>query len=231
MRQALDSDIIRISMDVRNGKKLEPYNGKDVKIVKKKDLVDGMFSWADIILCGRNNTRQLINNQVRQMKGFKQEPQVGDKIICCQNYWDIVNGFENPLINGMIGTIENIKLGVDNGVLGRDMTIDFLPEFLDKFNTREEGLFKNKRIDYKFLTTGNPTYTKDAKPTYKRGKKIHNPLLFEYGYAITSWRAQGSQWNKVLFIPERFKSMSNDDYTKFCYTSITRAAKKLVIII
>jgi exodeoxyribonuclease-5 len=52
---------------------------------------------------------------------------------------------------------------------------------------------------------------------------------FAYAYAITCWKAQGSEWNKVLFFEEEFP-YDKETHKKYLYTGITRASKKLVII-
>ena len=58
MRQAQESEIIRLTMDIRNGKSIpNSYDGKEVKIFPKKELNSGMLLWADQILTATNNTR------------------------------------------------------------------------------------------------------------------------------------------------------------------------------
>lgn len=47
MRQAQDNDIIRLSFDIREGKRIVPYKGQNVNIVPHNELIDGMFTWAD----------------------------------------------------------------------------------------------------------------------------------------------------------------------------------------
>ena len=44
MRQAQESEIIRLSMDIRAGKPLMKFDGDDVKIIDKSDMVDGMYT-------------------------------------------------------------------------------------------------------------------------------------------------------------------------------------------
>lgn len=228
MRQALESDIIKLSMDIRNGKPLAPFNGNDVKVIERKQLVTGMYEWADQIIVGKNATRRAINTQVRELYGRTSEPEAGDKIICLKNYWDVQNGYKDSLINGMIGTINTLHLGVDQGVLGRPMKIDFKPDFVEN---EEFGCMENLSIDYKLMKEGNPTFARDAKPIYKNGKRVPFPMEFDYGYAITCWKAQGSQFNKVLFFTERMGRMSDIDYAKYIYTGITRAVEKIVIVL
>ena len=55
------------------------------------------------------------------------------------------------------------------------------------------------------------------------------PKEFAYGYAITCWKAQGSEWNKVLILEEAFP-YDKMTHQKFLYTAITRAAEKVVLL-
>lgn len=104
MRQAEDSEIIKISMDIRNGLPLTCFNGEQVKIINKKDLNTGMLEWADQILCATNSTRHSINIQMRQLRGIEGKyPALGDKVICTKNYWNIADENGDALVNGTIG--------------------------------------------------------------------------------------------------------------------------------
>ena len=220
MRQALESDIIKLSMDIRAGKPLQLMNGNDVKVVSKNQVVSGMYTWADQIICGKNTTRRLVNNQMRTLLGYGAEPQDGDKIICLKNYWDTNNESGDPLINGMIGTLKDVRLGQDQGILGRDFKANFIPDFT------EDGM-KDLSMDYKLMTQGNPTFAKDAKPMFRGGKKVPFPMEFDYGYAITCHKAQGSQFNKVLLFEE---VLNRETHARWLYTAITRAVDKIVIV-
>ena len=51
---------------------------------------------------------------------------------------------------------------------------------------------------------------------------------FQYGYAISCHKSQGSQWDTVVIIDEH--KTFRQDGAKWLYTAITRAAKKVVII-
>lgn len=222
MRQALESDIIKLSMAIRNGQQLTPLNGNDVKVISPSQLVDGMYLWADQILCGKNATRRMINAQMRNLLGHGEEPQVGDKVICLKNYWDVETTQNDPLINGMIGTIEDVQLGQDEGVLGRKMKMTFSPDF----NDSEVEL---QKVDYKLIKEGNPTHQKEPyQPGRWRGKNPTEKLFeFDYGYAITVHKSQGSQFGKVLLFEEK---MNREMHARWLYTAITRAVDKIVIV-
>lgn len=90
MRQAQESEIIRLSMHIREGKPLNTFvaKGNQVQIFKSHEVVSGMYDWADQILCATNNKRIEINNFVREQKGYGEEPCEGDRIISLKNHWD-----------------------------------------------------------------------------------------------------------------------------------------------
>ena len=221
MRQAEDNEIIRLSMDIRNGDPLHYSKGKDVWIIHKKELTDHIILSADIVLCGTNNTRQIINGQYRSKlygKDVPPYPIEGDKIVCLKNNYDYDNGLGDPLINGQLGTISKIKT--------KDTRV-YKPELKANFEPLEGGKFYDVPMDYKLFINGEPTINKD---NYWKYKKEEKPCLFDYGYCLTTWKGQGSEWDRVVLMVENFP-YEKDMRQRFLYTSVTRAAKKLVIAI
>ena len=221
MRQAEDNEIIRLSMDIRNGNPLHYSKGKDVWIIHKKELTDHIILSADIVLCGTNNTRQIINGQYRSKlygEDVPPYPIEGDKIVCLKNNYDYDNGLGDPLINGQLGTISKIRT--------RDTKV-YKPELKANFEPLEGGKFYDVPMDYNLFVNGEPTINKD---NYWKYKKEEKPCLFDYGYCLTTWKGQGSEWDRVVLMVENF-SYEKDMRQRFLYTSVTRAAKKLVIAI
>ena len=51
---------------------------------------------------------------------------------------------------------------------------------------------------------------------------------FDYGYALTVHKAQGSQWDNVMIFDE--SRAFRQEKEKWLYTGITRAAKSLTIV-
>ena len=58
---------------------------------------------------------------------------------------------------------------------------------------------------------------------------LEAPALFDFGYAITCHRAQGSSWKNVLVIEEKFP-FDAVEHARWLYTACTRPEKKLVLI-
>lgn len=90
MRQAQDSEIIRLSMWIREGKPIGtfPRSNEQVMIFRNYELEPSMYDWADQVLCATNKTRIQINNDVRLRQGRGIEAEIGDKIIGLTNHWD-----------------------------------------------------------------------------------------------------------------------------------------------
>ena len=52
---------------------------------------------------------------------------------------------------------------------------------------------------------------------------------FDYGYVLTVHKSQGSQWDDVVLFDESFAFP--DSRERWLYTGITRAAKKLTLVV
>lgn len=229
MRQAMDSEIIRLSMDVRLGNKIEFSKGNEVIVDRKKTLNTGMLTWADEILVATNKTRLLINQQVRQLLGKGPMPEDGDKIICLKNYWEIFADNDDPLVNGTIGYLCNpIEKRVTLPLVGLETKrVDVL---MANFRADNNAYFNWIDIDKNMILTGEKSCTWEDEYVLKRKKETADlvPLEFSYGYAITCHKAQGSEWDKVLVLEESFPH--GEDHARWLYTAITRAASRLVLI-
>ncbi len=227
MRQAKDSEIILLSSDIRARKPISPFKGTEVNIVRKRDAVDGMLTWADQILCGKNNTRYQLNSYFRKMKwgnDVSDAPLVGDKIICRKNNWDKINRVGDAIVNGSIGTLDAIYT-TDNPWLGKKCIINFLPDKYDEDDSDQDILFCDLLIDWKLITTNEFTVTKE---NFRMFPKWLRPEQFEYGYAITCHKSQGSEYDKVLVFEEMLKAT---DHARWLYTAVTRAAKRLTLVL
>lgn len=231
MRQAAESEIIRATMQIREGKDLSLYHGNEMQVLPKSELNTGMLTWADQIIVATNNTRININKQMREMLNFGDEPQENDKLICCRNYWDVLDNHGDPLVNGSIGYLKN---NFDSWFrlppyLGNGRKIDYISGSI--FSGDGKSQFNNLRIDKNMIITGERSI--DSKLEYLLNKNIKTkgiaPLEFTYGYAITCHRAQGSEWDKVLVIEESFP-FNKEEHLRWLYTACTRSAQKLVVI-
>lgn len=223
IRQKADSPILALSQHIIR----TPYPSLSVGnynnqlfIVKKKDFMEKYSKYllvADAIICGRNKTRDELNQLVREMY-FKSQGiteisdlAIGDKVICRKNNWSIQKeGIY--LINGLIGKIESIYYEDSNKQV---IPIDFKPDFM-------EECFEHIQLSKKFFFG-----TKKEKEWLKTHH--HEGNLFEYGYAITCHLSQGSQYDLVIVYVERMGDI--EFYKQWLYTAVTRASKKLILLL
>ncbi|HSX01046.1 MAG TPA: ATP-binding domain-containing protein, partial [Candidatus Saccharimonas sp.] len=54
--------------------------------------------------------------------------------------------------------------------------------------------------------------------------------LWDFGYALTVHKAQGSQSPRVLVFEERFTRSSDEDWRRWLYTAVTRAQIELTVV-
>lgn len=233
MRQAAESEIIQLTMAIREGKEIEPMRGNEVIILPQKELTTGCLTWADQIICATNVTRLNMNSQMRGLLGYSGPPQDGEKIICLKNYWEECNLGGDALVNGTTGIIKNpfesfrrIPYFIKND--RHDLPIiqgDFYPD-------GGNGCFESVEIDKDMIMTGTPCI--DWRVSYQLGKLRQKygelrPREFDFAYAITCHKAQGSEWDKVLVIEERFP-FNRIEHARWIYTAATRASEKLVLV-
>ena len=233
MRQAAESEIIRLTMDIREGKALKETKGNEVIICSRKDFVTGQMTWADQIICATNASRISLNNQMRGLLGFEGLPQTGEKMLCLRNYWsDFSDDGESVLVNGMTGIIQNPFESFRLAPNYIKMREHRMPIIKTQFISDDGHLYNEIDMDKHMIETGEPFL--DWRESYALGRLIPRigditPRQFTYGYAITCHKAQGSEFPKVLVVEESFP-FDKKEHIRWLYTAATRAAEKLVII-
>lgn len=227
-RQALENPIIAMATKARFHEEID-YTKKfdsDFRFVKLKPNCEAAIAMkarfarsigrrSTMFLCGLNNTRHQINNSVRAMLGFRGAlPQKGEHILCLQNekQFGIYNGevFEcgevTRLEDGPCYRVELPGIGKPvaySGVFIKERGKTLRQQLADDHDDIERCLMYEVQ---------------------------ERPFLFDYGYALSVHKAQGSEWDNVLLYDERNSHMTNDDYARWLYTGITRARNRLCIL-
>lgn len=229
MRQAQESEIIRVSMDIREGKSIDVFNGSEVKIFNPADFEESMLLWADQVLVATNQTRINLNNTMRRLLGRDGGPQDGDKVICLKNEWDILADNEDPLVNGTIGFLKNSYSTYVN--FPRFLGGHHFDVLQSDFVSDGGALFRDINMDKKMIMTGEKCC--DWKTAYTIGRNLNHkyklPKEFTYGYCVSVHKFQGSSCPKGLIIEERFP-FDKLEHQRWLYTAITRCEEKAVII-
>ena len=204
-RQARDNPIIDLAMQVREGREIMHGDYGAAQVIGKNDVDRDMVLEADQVLVGTNRTRRRYNQRLRELKGFDQAfPQAGDKLVCLRN------DPAKALLNGslwqvMTSSKETVKPGINLLIRPEDDDMD-------------RGSAKIKLLKSAF---DDP----DLEVPWQTKKRYDD---FDYGYALTVHKAQGSQWNSVVLFDESYAFRESRE--RWLYTAITRAAERLVIV-
>jgi len=165
---------------------------------------------ADQIICGKNATRQMLNQRIRGLHGFTElYPQVGEKLICLKN------NIEKGLFNGLMCKVVEVGKMLDVGL-----------ELKIWKETDVEGQPPTPVIA---LRAHFEVYQdKDAVKNLKWWDRTDTDE-FDFGYAITCHKSQGSQWDKVLIWDDKFLVWDRKERNKWLYTAITRSVESVTI--
>jgi exodeoxyribonuclease-5 len=204
-RQARDNPIIQLAMQVREGKEIMHGDYGTAQIIGRNDVTQEMVLGADQVLVGTNKTRKRYNLRLRELKGFPTGyPAAGDKLVCLRN--DQVKGLLNgSLWQVMSSSKETTKPGINLLVRPEDDDMD-------------RGAAKIKLLKAAFEDV-------DGELPWSMRKRYDE---FDYGYALTVHKAQGSQWNNVVLFDESWAF--RDTRERWLYTAITRAAETITIV-
>ena len=169
---------------------------------------------------------------MRELLGYSGIPQDGERVICLRNYWDDCNDSGDALVNGTTGIIKNpfesfrrIPYFIKND--RHDLPIiqgDFYPD-------GGSGVFESVEMDKDMIMLGTPCI--DWRVSYQLGKLKPKygdlvPKEFDFAYAITCHKAQGSEFDSVVVFDESW--LFGEDRYRWLYTAITRAKKRLLIV-
>jgi exodeoxyribonuclease V len=203
-RQAQDDPIVRISMDIRAGKRLDPGTYGETMIVRRSALDPQRVLNADQILVGRNATRRAYNQRMRERRGFPEAlPMQGDKLVCLRN------NKSKGLLNGGLWLVHE-RPRLRRKILGMRL----IPEDDPK------GSPLKVRARSECFTGGLEEIAWDDRKRYQE---------FDFGYVLTVHKAQGSQWDDVALFDESFAFAESRE--RWLYTGVTRAAKRLTLVV
>lgn len=168
-RQALNSPIIRLSMQIREGNEVNWGS-----FARPMHAINDELMWADMVICGRNKTRCLVNSAIRKAKGFKCVFEEGERLICKNN---------------------DKGLGVFNGQMFTVVSIDSD----GRYTVLADGYNTPRKIN---LTTDGLNQLNKL-PWSKVKRHVGKRMIVDYGYAITCHGAQGSEYEKVAYMDEQ----------------------------
>lgn len=226
LRQDADSRILTLATRVREGKYTDKYPtpvNKDDLVIREDQRMNNdqrrdFIMEAHRILCSTNETRRAVNRRVLR---YFDAP---DKRYPDGEWWEelicVRNSHDNDLLNGMPIRLRDVK---EDG-----SPFWFTAEVLgdDEISRGRLKIYKGW-FDYSLKRT---PWNEVRKLVARELDAIGEPLLeCDWGFCITTHKAQGSEWPRVLFLSESFPQ-AGEFRQRLHYSAITRASQRLVII-
>jgi ATP-dependent exoDNAse (exonuclease V) alpha subunit len=202
-RQAKDNPIVYLASQIREGIYPDYGDYGDSRIITKATSADALN--ADQIIVGRNATRDSMNFKMRKLlKIYDEYPIQNDKLICLRNDRD------RAIFNGGMFRVDRV------------------------FNSKYKTNFLNMSLNPEDDDEGLPVMVKVHKSFFSADvavpdwKMLKGSQEFDFGYAITCHKSQGSQWENVLIYDESW--CFRDEWQRWLYTAITRASEKITLV-
>ncbi len=198
-RQARDNPIIDMATRIREGKELEYGQFGESAVVPWGSVTPEMATKAGQILVGTNKLRHGTNRRMRTLLGRDGTPfpVKGDRLVCLRNDREL------GLLNGSIWTV-------------KDSTGDMAGRVGLELEPTDYGSPLGVSAHSCLFTGSEPSYYEAREAAW-----------FDYGYALTVHKSQGSQWDDVLIFDESHSF--RDDARRWLYTALTRAASKVTV--
>lgn len=224
-RQASGNPIIRLSTLIRNGapnealrKFIDDIDDPRVRYTKSRDQAIEFAAPPGLLLTYTNKLRTGLNRDIRHDKyGYDDDtdPQPGEVVICLKNR-RLDDG--RLVANGMRGTVKSCVTG-GKGLY--KMTVEF-----DEPVGIVEDIYVNT---HQFLR--DKTFAGFDEVPGEHTSWWSVGALFDFGYAMTCHKSQGSQADKVsVFMEWALSKMDEADRRRWLYTATTRAVDQLLLV-
>ena len=180
-----------------------PMAARRSSVIRRGDIPPGAVLAADQVLVGLNRTRRLYNRRIRELLGKKEPlPEAGDRLVCLRN--DRAKG----LINGGLWRVDSLQ----------PMRKDFVRMTLKPEDETGRASVK-VAVLRQFFEGGEQDLA------FRQRRESDE---FDFGYALTVHKAQGSQWDDVMVFDESYAF--GEHRNRWLYTGLTRAARRVTLV-
>lgn len=199
-RQARENPIIWLSQRIREGLAIEPgqYGASRVTQYGRlpREELRDMVLATDQLLVGKNATRISSNNRARELMNRRGQLPEEGDKLVC-----LRNNHDVGLLNGQLWRAR------------ADALFDGDYAILDLEGEEKQRVEVTAHVDYFHGNVPEVWTRKDAEE-------------FDYGYALTVHKSQGSAWDNVLLFDEWYSR----DRRQWLYTAVTRASERIDIV-
>jgi exodeoxyribonuclease-5 len=202
-RQAQDNPIIRLAHAIREGRDVAHGVYGESRVIRRNEIDAETVMGADQVLVGLNKTRRAYNARMRQLLGRAGlTPLQDEKLVCLRN------DHEKGLLNGGLWRVAK-AVGMSHDFARLTLRPEDDPAREPLSVAVHRAFFEGGEADLPY-------------PIRRTSDE------FDYGYALTVHKAQGSQWDDVVLFDESYAF--REHRARWLYTGVTRAAKRLTLV-
>lgn len=225
-RQALGNSILMVADMIRRGGKLPEadlgaYERRKESLSWVADrIAQGLTSNEDIVaISWTNDLRRKLNNLVRRNLGFRDQP-LNER----ERLLVLLNNKATGNMNGEVVQVisfENLKLDPPTGCDGI-ARVD---------GSNGSSFFVHPQL---IGTVGEVRDFKMACARWAERLPTRRWVHVDYGYGLTVHRAQGSEYETVIFVVDSMsRKIAQRDVSsarRLVYTALTRAKKRIIVV-
>lgn len=178
-------------------------------------------------LASYTNRRRVGLNAVarRALRTAGGPPRIGEHVICLRNMK--AEGGRQPVANGMRGVLRSDVTTKKNRKGEESET-----HVVGSIAFPEDGIEAHQYDMLAAQFGREKTFQSNEELARETGLHSFSAAgsLFDFGYAMTVHKMQGSQFDDLVVCAERPGPVSNEDYKRWAYTAATRAVSKLWIL-
>lgn len=206
-RQARDNPIVDLASRVRRGQSLQYGEYGESRVVSVADFDRDVDPDDAQLLVGLNRTRIRANDYIRRgyLMSYTEPVEDGEKLVCLKNER------ESGLLNGSLW-----RAAADAEHDGKTISVTVCDED-DASRALHVEILSDCFHDRDALAELDPHVRREYSE-------------FDYGYALTVHKAQGSQFSGVVVLDESHR-LRNISRRRWLYTAITRAVDRVTVVI
>lgn len=207
-RQARDNPIIALSTTLRGSCMPEPGRYGTSQVLRMDSVnpqyLRKLVMESEQVIVGTNKTRHKYNNRIRQLRGYEGKyPNPGEKLVCLRN---------------------NNELGLINGGVYKVLDVITVTEEINRIDMVVEPWDGGNAVEVHCHTHH---FTGDEKNLDKFYWEKREAEEFDFGYALTCHKTQGSQFKNPLIFNESWGA----NRFRWLYTATTRAIDSLTLVL
>jgi exodeoxyribonuclease-5 len=159
---------------------------------------------SEQIIVGKNKSRHEYNNRIRQLRGYKSPyPEVGERVICLRN---------------------DHELGIINGEQYKVLELVTVTDEIQRLDMVVEPVTGGQPIEVHCHTHHFLGQEKQLDKFYWEKREAQE---FDFAYAVTCHKAQGSQFKNPVIFDESWGAFR----WQWLYTAVTRAQTSFTLVI